>query len=59
MARFITGSCLQTDFSMKVIKTSQRHIRIQKALYSGHPQGQIKLNIENDKDTEKLPQTKA
>ena len=29
------------------------------SLQSDHSQGQIKFGIENDKDTEKLPQTKA
>ena len=56
MTQVHTGSPLQTYFSMKIIKTPQY---LKTSLYPDHPQGQINFSIEDDKDTKKLPQTKA
>ena len=56
MTQVPTESHLRTYFSMEIIKTPQHS---KTSLNSNHPQGQIKFSIENDKDTEKIPQTNA
>ena len=58
MTRVSNGNYLRGYFSVEV-KIPQRHLNIKKnALSSNPPQGQIKFSID-DKDTERLPQTKT